>query len=172
MCLGNTVCHRNQSDISYYSLLKLALAHGWLRNTRQINMKFLKAGNAGGTGPFICLALAGLSLLPSQVQSEDGGCITPWVLMSPAEWSRPWRVSWESSSQSSWHISLTTPAVYGLSISADFPLAFPSWNCQFSGYKGKFFRILWCVCAYVLSVWEEMSTCVCVHVPLLSYSVR
>lgn len=40
-------------------------------------MKVLKAGNAGGTGPFISLALPGLSLLPSQVQSEDGGCVTP-----------------------------------------------------------------------------------------------
>lgn len=40
-------------------------------------MKVLKAGIAGGTGPCICLALAGLSLLPSQVQSKDGGCITP-----------------------------------------------------------------------------------------------
>lgn len=33
-------------------------------------------GSEGGTGPCICLALAGLSLLPSQVQSEDGACIT------------------------------------------------------------------------------------------------
>lgn len=43
-------------------------------------------------------------------------------------------------------------------------------NCP--AHKGKFFWQLWCACASVLSVWGKMYTWVCVHVPMLSYSVK
>lgn len=106
------------------------------------------------------VALAGLSWLPSQVQSEDGGMhgcadVCRWVLPSQCiEIARH---------RASWHSSLTSPATYVDQLA--FHSLFLSEIVNYLAHSGKSFWILWCVRAYVLSERKHIcvSVCACAH---------